>query len=340
MDPRSGTIAREMIENVATREFWIAAPGEGQIRAATLPPRQPGTVLVRTLYTAISRGTESLVFRGDVPASQYATMRAPFQEGEFPGPVKYGYINVGRVEDTDGPDEALRGRTVFCLYPHQDVFRVPADRVVPLPAGVPAARAVLGAGMETAVNAVWDAQPGPGDRIVVIGAGVIGLLIAWLCRQVPGADVTLVDVNAGREPVARALGLAFATAPPTRGAANLVVHASGHPDGLVTSLALAGVEARIVEVSWYGDVLVPLPLGEAFHSQRLTIASSQVGRIPPHRAPRWTYTRRMALALDLLRDPALEVLITGESPFDELPQVMARLAHEPGPTLCHRIRYS
>lgn len=329
-----------MIDRVAAREFWVAAPGSGEIRTTSRPARQPGELLVRTLFTAISRGTESLVFRGEVPASQYATMRAPFQEGEFPAPVKYGYINVGLVEGADARDEALLGRPVFCLYPHQDVFCVPADRVVPIPADVPAARAVLGAGMETAVNAVWDAQPGPGDRIVVIGAGVIGTLIAWLCRQVPGTDVTLVDVNAGREPAARALGLAFATEPPPRAVADLVVHASGHPDGLVMALGLAGVEARIVDVSWYGDVAVPLPLGEAFHSRRLTIASSQVGRIPPHRAPRWTYARRMALALDLLRDPALDVLITGESPFDDLPQVMARLARAPGQTLCHRIRYS
>jgi threonine dehydrogenase-like Zn-dependent dehydrogenase len=328
-----------MIPGVTARQFWIRTPGAGEIRTATLPPRRQGEVLVRTLFTGISRGTETLVFRGEVPLSQYETMRAPFQEGEFPGPVKYGYINVGRVDEADAEAGALAGRTVFCLFPHQDVYCVPADRVVPIPPDVPVARAVLGAGMETAVNAVWDAQPGPGDRIVVVGAGVIGMLIAWLCRQIPGADVTVVDVNPGRASVARHLGLSFTSDPPPAASADLVVHASGHPAGLVTALALAGVEARIVEASWYGDVLVPLPLGEAFHSRRLTIGSSQVGRIPPHRAPRWSYSRRMALALDLLRDPVLDVLITGESAFDELPQVLARLANEPGQTLCHRIRY-
>jgi threonine dehydrogenase-like Zn-dependent dehydrogenase len=329
-----------MSEHPSARQFWIRAPGHGEIIRADIAPRQPHEVLVRTLYSGISRGTEALVFRGGVPRSQSAAMRAPFQEGDFPGPVKYGYINVGRVDEADSNADELVGRAVFCLFPHQDVYCVPAARVTPIPADVPPARAVLAAGMETAVNAVWDAQPGPGDRIVVIGAGVIGFLVAWLCRQIPGTDVTLVDVNRAREEVAGTLGLSFLTEPPRAANADLVLHVSGNPDGLGTALALADVEARIVDVSWYGDQSVSLPLGEAFHSRRLKIESSQVGRIPPHRAARWTHARRMALALELLRDPRLDALITGESDFDDLPQVLARLAHEPGNALCHRIRYS
>jgi threonine dehydrogenase-like Zn-dependent dehydrogenase len=328
-----------MAETLSARQFWIRAPGHGEIVRADVPSRREHEVLVRTLFTGISRGTESLVFRGEVPASQYATMRAPFQEGDFPGPVKYGYINVGRVEAADPGSNGLVGQTVFCLFPHQDVYCVPADRVTPVPAAVPAARAVLAAGMETAVNAVWDAQPAPGDRIVVIGAGVIGLLVAWLCRQIPGAEVTLIDVNPARGQVATALGLSFRTEPPGTACADLIVHASGNPDGLVTALALADVEARIVEVSWYGARPVCLPMGEAFHSRRLNIVSSQVGRIPAHRAARWTHARRMRLALELLRDPRLDVLITGDSDFDDLPRILATLAQEPGTTLCHRIRY-
>lgn len=328
-----------MAETLRTRQFWIQAPGRGEIVPAEVPPRRAHEVLVRTLFTGISRGTESLVFRGEVPPSQYATMRAPFQEGDFPGPLKYGYINVGRVEQADPASNGLVGRTIFCLFPHQDRYCVPADRVTPVPADVPAARAVLAAGMETAVNAVWDAQPAPGDRIVVIGAGVIGMLVAYLCRQIPGAAVTLIDVNPALGEVAGALGLSFRTEPPGAACADLIVHASGNPDGLVAALALADVEARIVEASWYGAQPVCLPLGEAFHSRRLTIESSQVGRIPPHRAARWTLARRMGLALELLRDPRLDALITGESEFDDLPRTLARLAHEPGTTLCHRIRY-
>ena len=318
------------------RQFWIAEPGRGEVRRAPLAPAAPGDVLVRTLYSGISRGTEALVFRGAVPPSQYAAMRAPFQEGEFPGPVKYGYSSVGTVEE--GP-ERLRGRTVFCLYPHQDRYRVPASAVHPLPDGVPAERAVLAANLETAVNVVWDARPTAGDEILVIGDGVVGLLTAALCRDVPGARVTVVDPNRSRAATADALGLAYRSDPPPAAAADLVIHASGRADGLRAALGAAGVESTIVDASWYGSSDVTLPLGEAFHARRLTIRSSQVGRVPPDRAPRWTTARRLSLALDLLADPSLDVLLTGESAFDDLPAVLEALAAHPGDALCHRIRY-
>jgi threonine dehydrogenase-like Zn-dependent dehydrogenase len=267
-------------------------------------------------------------------------MRAPFQEGDFPGPVKYGYSSVGEVlEGPGGPGNGLVGRRVFCLYPHQDLYTVPSTAVSPLPADLPPERAVLAANMETAVNAVWDAGPAAGDTIVVIGAGVVGLLVGWLCAQTPGARVTMVDPDGSRAPVAGALGLAFADRPPAGADADLVVHASGHPEGLAAALDVAGMEATVVELSWYGTRPVSLPLGEAFHSRRLTLKSSQVGRIPTSRSPRWTHARRMALALDLLRDPRLDLLITGESEFATLPDVMARLSRDAAGVLCHRIRY-
>ena len=306
---------------------------------ADLPPRQPGQLLVRALYSGISRGTESLVFRGEVPPSQYDAMRAPFQEGDFPGPVKYGYANVGEVQE-DSAADGLAGRRVFCLYPHQDVYCVPADRVALIPDNVPSGRAVLAANMETAVTIAWDARPLAGDRIVVVGAGVVGLLAGWLCRQVPGTRVTVVDVNPDREPVAGQLGLGFAVDPRPAADADLVIHASGQPDGLRAALRAAGVEATVIEASWHGSRPVPLPLGEDFHSRRLTLKSSQVGRVPPERAPRWSHGRRLVLALDLLAASELDALITGESAFTELPAVMARLSRDPGDALCHRIRYS
>ena len=305
-----------------------------------LPAGQAGEILVRARWSGISRGTEALVFNGAVPPSEYAAMRAPFQQGDYPGPVTCGYSSVGEVVEVGaGAAAALAGRTVFCLHPHQDLYRVPAAAVTPVPEGVPAARAVLAANMETAVNIAWDARPAPGDRIVVIGAGVVGLLAAWLCRQVPAAAVTVVDVNPARETAARALGLAFASQPPAGGDADLVIHASGHPDGLRAALESAGVEGTIVEASWYGSRSVPLPLGEAFHARRLTIRSSQVGRIPPARASRWSHARRLRLALELLRAGALDALISGESDFAELPGVLARLSRDPAAALCHRIRY-
>ncbi len=324
------------MDTTTARQFWIRSPGLGAIVAADLAPRQDGEVLVRAIYSGISRGTEALVFRGEVPVSQYDAMRAPFQEGRFPGPVKYGYASVGEV--VEGP-AAVDGRTVFCLYPHQDLYCVPEAAVTPLPPGLPEARAVLAANAETALNAVWDARPGPGDRVVVVGAGVVCLLVAHLCEQLPGAEVVTFDIDPGRAAVAEALGLTFTSAAPVDAEADLVIHASGHEEGLRTALAAAGMEATILELSWYGDRTVSLPLGEAFHSRRLTLRSSQVGSIPAHRASRWDHRRRMAKALELLLDPRLDALVSGESDFEDLPETLAKLSRDPAGALCHRIRY-
>jgi threonine dehydrogenase-like Zn-dependent dehydrogenase len=317
------------------RAFWLRSPGHGEIRRLELP--EPGTdeVLVRTLYSGISRGTETLVYSGRVPPSQYAVMRAPFQEGEFPGPVKYGYLNVGIVEL--GPAE-LVGRTVFCLYPHQTAFVVPAQAVAVVPDGVPAARAVLAGAVETAVNALWDAQPLVGDRTTVVGAGLIGCAVAALLARFPGASVQLVDVDGSRAEIAGALGAEFALPEAAAGQQDLVVHASATPAGLRRSLELLAADATVIELSWYGDHQVQLPLGESFHSRRLTIRSSQVGTLAPARRARRTPADRLALCLRLLRDPIFDLLLTGTSRFAELPRVLAALAAG-APALCHVIVY-
>lgn len=320
----------------STEAFWVVAPHRGEIRREATGTPGPGEVRVRSLYSAISRGTESLVWRGAVPPTEHARMRAPFQAGEFPFPVKYGYASVGIVE---AGDAALLGQTVFCLYPHQSHYVVPATAVIPLPAGLPAARAVLAANMETAVNALWDAAPGPGDRVSVIGAGVVGALVAFLCARMPGTEVELVDIDPGRAALAGELGCRFSLPEAARTERDLVVHASGQPAGLRRALALAGVEATVLEMSWYGAVDVSLPLGEAFHSRRLTLKSSQVGRLPPSRTARWDFRRRLGLALELLCDPALDALVNDEGAFHELPSTMERLCTTPRGVLCHRVRY-
>ena len=303
--------------------FWVTEPGRGQIRPVTLPEPGPDDVLVRTLRTGISRGTETLVFGGHVPESQHATMRAPFQEGDFPGPVKYGYLNVGVVER--GP-EALVGRTVFCLYPHQTAYVVPAAAVTVVPDGVPAARAVLAGTVETAVNALWDARPLIGDRVAVVGAGMVGCCVARLLASMPGVTVTLVDVDESRSSVAAALGAGFALPAEAPGGLDLVVHTSGTSAGLQTSLDLLAPDGEVVELSWYGDAPVSVSLGGSFHSRRLAVRASQVGEVAAARRGRRTHAERLALALDLLRDPAFDVLLTGESRFEDLPDVMAELA--------------
>ncbi len=322
---------------IGARAFWVAAPGRGEIRACDLTPPVQGEVLVRTLYTGISRGTEALVFAGRVPPSQYGAMRAPFQEGEFPAPVKYGYLNVGVVEE--GPGE-LAGRTVFCLFPHQTRYVVPADRVVPLPPEVPPERAVLAGNLETALNGLWDAAVRPGDRVAVVGAGAVGALAAWLAGGMPGCDVRLIDTDPAKAAIAERLGVAFSdTAGCGAGWADVVIHASGHPDGLVTALRLAGFEATVLELSWFGDQPVLLPLGEDYHAKRLILRSSQVGTVSQAQRARWDHRRRLALALSLLTEPALDIMIGAECRFEQLPEVMAGPCREANGALCWRVVY-
>ena len=318
------------------RAFWLREPGSGEIRHVELAGPGPGEVLVRTLRSGVSRGTESLVFRGRVPTSQYDVMRAPFQVGDFPGPVKYGYLNVGVVEDGPVP---LVGRTVFCLHPHQTSYVVPASAVTVVPADVPVARAVLTGIVETAVNALWDAAPLVGDRVAVVGAGTLGCCVARLLARIPGVAVTLVDVEPTRADVAAALGVDFALPGQARGGRDLVVHTSATAAGLQQSLDLLIAEGTVIELSWYGDDETTLRLGGAFHSGRLAIRASQVGTIATSRRGRRTPADRLALAVELLRDPAFDVLLTGESPFETLPEVMPRLASGDLPALCHSLTY-
>jgi threonine dehydrogenase-like Zn-dependent dehydrogenase len=310
--------------------FWLRAPGCGEIRPVELPAPGRDEVLVRTLRSGVSRGTETLMFRGGVPP------RAPFQDGDLPGPVKYGYLNVGAVEE--GPPE-LRGRTVFCLYPHQTAYVVPAGAVAVVPEGVPPARAVLAGTVETAVNALWDAAPLLGDRVAVVGAGMVGCCVARLLGRFPAVEVTLVDIDAGRADVAAALGVDFALPSDAPDGCDLVVHASATSAGLQRSLELLAPEGTVIDLSWYGDREVQLSLGGAFHSRRLGIRASQVGTVAPARSARRTTADRLGLALDLLRDDAFDALITGQSRFGELPDVMARLADGSLPALCHTITY-
>jgi threonine dehydrogenase-like Zn-dependent dehydrogenase len=318
------------------RALWYVATGKAELREEKLG--EPGTdeVLVRTLFSGISRGTERLILSGAVGRSEWERMRAPLQAGAFPYPVKYGYCAAGVVEA--GP-AALLGRTVFVLHPHQDRFVAPLAMAVPVPEGVPARRATLAANMETALNAVWDAGCGPADRIVVVGGGVVGLLAAYLAGRLPGADVTLVDTAHERAVLAGQLGFRFASPEQAPTDADAVFHTSASAAGLATAIACAGTEAAIVEMSWYGEGTTPAPLGGAFHSRRLRLLASQVGQVAPSRRPRWGHRRRLEAALSLLQDPRLDVLVASELDFTEaaerLPEVLA-----PGaPGLAPVIRY-
>jgi hypothetical protein len=313
--------------------LWVLAPGQAALREAATHA-SPDALTLRTRFSGISRGTESLVFQGRVPASEWTRMRCPHQEGEFPGPVKYGYSLVGQVES--GPDQ---GRWAFALHPHQDWCRLLPDALHWLPEGLPPRRAVLAANMETAVNALWDAGVRIGDQVTVVGGGVIGLLVAYLSAQIAGTQVSLVDTNPARAALARHLGLTWmgADTEPQPGA-DVVFHASGTPEGLAFALASAGFEARVLELSWYGDRTVPLPLGAAFHAQRLAIVASQVGHVAPSRRARWGTGRRLALALALLRDPRLDRLLEPDWPFADAPRALTKVCEAPG-ALCQVLTY-
>ncbi|MDD7940876.1 zinc-binding alcohol dehydrogenase [Actinomycetospora lutea] len=318
-----------------TRAFRVEAPGRGEIAEIALPAPGADDVVVRTLHSAVSRGTESLVFRGEVPASQYGLMRAPFQTGDFPGPVVYGYLAVGVVEDGPGA-----GRTVFGLYPHQERAVVPAASVVEVPADVPPGRAVLAGTVETAVNALWDAAPRVGDRVAVVGAGMVGAAVAGVLATFPGVRVELVDVDPARRAVAETLGVGFATPDDAAGGCDLVLHASTTEAGLARSLELLGDEGEVVEMSWFGDRAPRVPLGEAFHSRRLTIRATQVGRVAPARRARWATSDRLRLALRLLADPRFDALVTDSCAFDDLPTVLPALAAGERPGLAVRVDYA
>lgn len=319
-----------------TQALWYAAAGRVEIRDEPLVEPGPGEVQVRATHGGISRGTESLVLAGRVPPSEFERMRAPFMAGNFPFPVKYGYATVGRVEA--GPAE-LRGRVVFALHPHQTIFNLPAGAIVPIPDGVPAARAVLAANMETALNGVWDARPAAADRIAVVGAGVVGALVAWLCGQLPGAQVNLVDIEPSRGGLARALGVDFAAPGTAPRDCDVVVHASGTAAGLATALDLAGDEATVLEMSWYGADKVAVPLGGAFHSRRLRLVSSQVGRVAPSHRARWTSARRLAAALDLLADARLDALLAPAIKFHDLPARLPDILSAESGVLCQVVTY-
>jgi NADPH:quinone reductase-like Zn-dependent oxidoreductase len=319
-----------------TEALWYVSAGRAEICNEPLAEPGPGEVRIRALHSAISRGTERLVLAGRVPPSEFKRMRAPFMAGSFPFPVKYGYATVGRVEG--GPAE-LRDRLVFALHPHQSAFNVPAEALAPIPDRVPPARAVLAANMETALNAMWDARPAAADRIAVVGAGVVGSLVAWLCGRLPGAQVTLIDVDPSRADLACTLGVGFAVPAAAPGDCDLVVHASGTAAGLATALGLAGEEATVLELSWYGADEVAVPLGAAFHNRRLRLVSSQVGRVAPSHRARWTSSRRLAAALNLLADPRFDALLAPAIKFHDLPARLPDILSPRSDVLCQLVSY-
>ncbi|BCT74313.1 dehydrogenase [Sinomonas cyclohexanicum] len=326
--------------------YWTTGPYCGELRHEPLAPLREGDALVRTLYSGHSRGTENLVHAGNVPARVAKLMEAPHQEGHFPAPVKYGYLSVGVVEA--GPGD-LVGRTVFCLYPHQDRYVVPVGDLTAVPDGVPPRRAILAGAVETAVNALWEAGPRIGDRVAVVGCGLIGGSVAALLRRFPLERLQAVDRDPSRVELAAALGVPFVLPEDAAEDCDIVFHASATSAGLTRSLEIAGDDGEVIELSWYGSGDVSVPLGADFHARRLALRASQVGQVARPRQARRTTAQRLALALGLLRDPVFDAFLGTPSDFADLPATMDRLAGDTGrapagpsgasPGLCHLIRY-
>lgn len=325
-----------MSESEASCLTYVA-PGKAEIHlvSAAMGKPEDDCVAMRALWSGISRGTERLVFNGQVPESEYQRMRGPFQRGDFPFPVAYGYAWVGVPNEED----SVSGEVYFGLLPHQDRLIVPRAALVRLPIGLDPRRAVLAANMETALNVVWDAAVGPGDHVAVVGGGVLGSLIAGIVSDIVATKVTLVDVNEGRREVAGLLGADFALPDEAKGEQDAVIHTSASEAGVATALRLAGTESTVVEASWHGTASPRLPLGGAFHSKRLTLRSSQVGQLSPSRRPRWSHRRRLEAALDLLRNDKYDAVITGEASFSALPERISTILDPKADGLATAVSY-
>ncbi|MFJ5957576.1 zinc-binding alcohol dehydrogenase [Paenarthrobacter sp. NPDC092416] len=316
--------------------YWVTDKGRGELRRESIQTPGPGEALVRTLYSGISRGTERVVHEGRVPVRVAERMHAPHQEGDFPGPVKYGYLSVGVVEE--GPEEWL-GQNVFSLHPHQDLYVVPVKELTRIPETVPARRAVLTGIVEVAINAIWEGGPRLGDRVAVVGAGLVGGAVATLLRNFPLGRLELVDPDPKKAKLAEAIKVDFAQPKDANNDCDVVFHCSGTDDGLKLSLQLAGDDSDVVEVSWFADKDVTLPLGEDFHARRLTIRSSQVSVVAKARRHRRTNAQRLALAVEQLKDPVFDIFLTGECRFHDLPAAMIDLFGRRGSGFCQVVAY-
>jgi hypothetical protein len=303
------------------RAFWLTSKGRGVVRRQALPDPGPGWCIVRAVFSAVSPGTERLVALGRVPGPLQDEMRCPYMGGRFPFPVKYGYSLVGEV--VEGP-KALRGRIVHVLHPHQDICLVRCEDVRPLPHGLPPARATLASNMETAVTAVWDSAVTVGERVLVIGFGIVGSLVARVLGSGPAVELEVAETRAVRRRLAESMGFQVSATPPKR-PFDVAFDTSGTPAGLQAAIEGVGLEGRVIAVSWFGARPARLDLGGSFHSRRKRVIASQVSRIPGGMRPRWDVARRAELVFRLLERPDFDLHVGPPVPFALLPEAFEAL---------------
>ncbi|HWN99800.1 MAG TPA: zinc-binding dehydrogenase [Blastocatellia bacterium] len=322
---------------------WFTSPRTVELRAASARPPSSGEVRIEALYSGISHGSEMMVYRGEVPPGLALDATLPTLQGSCTFPVKYGYASVGRVVDIGSDVSGLsEGDLVFAFNPHETCYTVPATVVIRLPQKLDPPIGVFAANIETALNSLLDAAPRLGERVVVIGQGVVGLLITQLARRAGASLVITSDLYETRRRLSLSAGADLAVDPSTdslservaamtRGTgADVVIEASGQPRALDDAIGIAALEGRVVVVSWYGTKRADLALGSDFHRKRLTLRSSQVSNIDPSLAPRWTVSRRRELAVGYLNELLLDDLISHVLTYDRAAEAYRLIDEQPG----------
>ena len=332
---------------------WFTSPRTVELRASSVAVPARGEVRIQTLFSGISHGSEMTVYRGDVPASLSLDATLPTLQGTFEFPVKYGYASVGRVIDF-GADVTgvLEGDLVFAFNPHETCYTVPAGVVIKLPRELNPRIGIFTANVETALNALLDATPRLGERVLVIGQGVVGLLITQLVRRAGASLVITSDLHESRRQLSQLAGADVTLDPSTERitervhaltggvGADVVIEASGEPRVLDEAIGAAAQEGRVVIVSWYGTKRADLGLGSDFHRKRLMLKSSQVSNLDPSLAPRWTIARRRELAVGYLSELLLDKLITRVLPFERAAEAYRIIDEQPGEVIQVALDYS
>jgi len=314
--------------------LWHINPVSSDILRSE-PEIQKNQCLLQSKYSLISVGTERTVSMGKVPVDLHDSMAVPYMKGAFSFPVKYGYSLVGKV--LKGPSEWM-GRNVHLMHPHQDYCYSNLSDLFILPPTIPLKRATLISNMETAVNAIWDSQVSIGDRVVVVGFGLIGSLVALIVRQIPGVEVQVVEIDKSRQQVARSLGFGVSDSC-KKNHFDMAFHASGSATGLQNAIDAVGLEGPIIELSWYGNRKVDISLGTTFHSLRKQLISSQVSFIPSTKQSGWDFKRRKKTVLNLLHNPVFDHLLDTEVPFKESPSVFEKIRNNDWEPLTCVVKY-
>ena len=320
-----------MQDSITTRALWHETTEHSTIRSVQIP-MDSSKVLVDARYSLISIGTELLVARGNVPPQLQVDMDVPYMEGDLMLPVKYGYSLVGVDTSTN--------TAVHLMHPHQDKCHVDRLSLFEIPDDVPLKRAALASNLETVLNATWDAAVSPGERVLIVGFGLIGSLIARVVADIPGVELIVAEVNPARARLASEMGFETIEIPlPASAPFDLAFNTSASGKGLQTALDMVGLEGRVIELSWYGNQQVSMSLGGEFHALRKRILSSQVSRIPAHMASRWNFKRRKEAVFRLLQNPAFDQHITHEITLDEAPLLFEQWRKQVPDGLGYVIRY-